>query len=94
MATVRFEVADEAMEVVSATSDEFACAVRLAAAMFWYRRSDVTLGTAAAIAGLSQAQFMHALKSAGEGTVVVDPDDLDRELAFLAERRSLSTPGE
>jgi hypothetical protein len=51
----------------------------------------VTLGTAAAIADLSQAQFMQPLKSAGQDTVVVDPDDLDRALAFLAERRSQST---
>jgi len=48
----------------------------------------VTLGTAAAIADLSQAQFMQALTLAGQDTVVVDWDDLDRALAFLAERRS------
>ncbi len=94
MATIRFEVPDEAMEAIRATPEEFACAVRLAAAMFWYGRSDVTLGTGAAIAGLSQAQFMHALKSAGQDTVVVDLDDLDRELAFLAERRAPSAAGE
>ena len=94
MATIHFEVPDEAMEATRATPAEFARAVRLAAAMFWYGRSDVTLGTAAAIAGLSQAQLMHELKSAGQNTVAVDLDDLDRELAFLAERRAESTLAE
>lgn len=94
MATIYFEVPNEAMKAISTTPDEFACAVRLAAAAFWYGRSEVTLGTAAAIAGLSQTEFMHALKSRGLETVAVDLDDLDRELAFLAERRSQRTSGE
>ena len=88
MATISFDVPDDAMQVIDATPPSFACALRLAAAMFWYGRSDVTVGTAAAIADLSQAEFMRALKQAGQDTVVVDPEDLARELAFLAARRS------
>ena len=61
---------------------------RFVVAMFWHGRSGVTMGTTAALAGLSQAQFMHALKQAGQETVLYDPEDLAQEFAFLAERRS------
>jgi predicted HTH domain antitoxin len=75
------------------TPEEFARALRLAAALFWYGRSEITLGTAAALAGLSQAEFMRALKQAKQATVVVDLDDLDQELTFLAQRRAQTRPG-
>lgn len=90
---ISFDVPEESLRATGATAEEFARALRLAAAQFWFGRSEVTLGTAAAVAGLSQAEFMHALKKAGQDTVIVDLDDLDRELAFLAERRSRSGEG-
>ena len=68
-------VADRQMSV-----EVFACWVRLAAAMFRYARREVSLGTAAALAGLSQAAFMRALDEAQLDTFVIDWDDLDREL--------------
>ncbi len=56
--------------------------------MFWYGRADVSMGMAAQIAGLSVTSFMHALKQAGQDTVVVDLDDFKREVAFLKERNA------
>ena len=93
MATIRFDVPDESLRAAGATADEFARALRLAAAQFWYGRSEITLGTAAALAGLSQADFMRALKESGQDTVVVDFEDLDRELTFLASQRPKNRQG-
>ena len=93
MTTISFEVPDESLRAAGVTPEEFARALRLAAALFWYGRSEITLGTAAALAGLSQAEFMRALKQAKQATVVVDLDDLDQELTFLAQRRAQTRPG-
>ncbi len=81
MATISFEVPDEAMQVVSATPEAFACAVRLAAAMLWHSRAEVSQGTAAAIAGMDRTDFMFALSRHKLEIFVVDWDDFDRELA-------------
>ncbi|MBI2760907.1 MAG: UPF0175 family protein [Chloroflexi bacterium] len=81
MAMVSFEVPDEALQELGSTPESFACAVRLAAAMHWYRRSDVSVSTAAAIAGLNQRDFLLALSQHEQDIFVVDPDQLDRELA-------------
>lgn len=88
MTTVSFDVPDESLHALRTTPEKLAESVRLAAAIYWYGRSEITLGTAAALAGLCQAQFMHALKAAGHDTFVVDTEDVEQELAFLAERRS------
>jgi len=82
MATIPFEVPDEAMQAIAATPEAFACAVRLAAAMFWYGRADVSQENAAAIAGLDRTDFILALARAKQNVAVVDFDDLDRELAL------------
>ena len=81
MVTVSFEVPEVAMRAVSPTPEEFACAVRLAAAMFWYARAEISQGTAAAIAGLDRTEFLFALSRHQQDIFVVDFDDLDRELA-------------
>jgi predicted HTH domain antitoxin len=93
LTTVSFDVPEESLRALPTTPDQAGSAVRLAAAMFWYGRSEITLGTAAAFAGLSQAEFMRALKSAGHDTFVFDPDDFDQELAFLANRRAAGESG-
>ncbi len=68
----------------------FAAWVRKAAALFYYSRGEVTLGTAAAIAGMSQAEFMHVAKGEGFPTTDEDLDALNQELAYLARRRGQS----
>ena len=87
MATISFEVPDEALRAVTETPEQFTRAVRLAAAMFWYGRADVSIEMAAALAGMSLTSFMHALKEAGQNTFVFDPEEFELEVAFLTERR-------
>jgi predicted HTH domain antitoxin len=90
MASVSFEVPEYLVQAVGAEPETLSDAVRLAAAMHWYGRDLISMGTAAALADLTVGEFMHALKEAGQDTYTVDLEDLDRELAFLAERRRLS----
>ena len=88
MTTISFEVSDEALGVTDGSPEAFADAVRLAAARFWYGRGDLSMSTAAAVAGMSLREFMHALKAARQDTFGVDIADLKDELAYLAERRA------
>ena len=78
--TVSFAVPAWVLTGREMSAETFACWLRLGAAMFRYARSEVSLGTAAALAGLSQAAFMRALKDAQLDTFAIDWDDLDREL--------------
>ncbi len=48
MAQITFDVPDRAIAAVSGSGEEFSAALRLAAAMFWYGRGEITIGTAAA----------------------------------------------
>lgn len=82
MATLSFEVPDDAVQAVRDSPEEFACALRLAAAMFWYGRAEVSMGTAAAIAGLNIQDFLFALSRHEQDIFVVDLDDLRRELSL------------
>lgn len=60
--------------------DEFAREMRLAAAMHWYGRGEISQEKAADIAGLDRTDFLLALARAGENAFVVDFADLEREL--------------
>lgn len=86
MTTVRFDVPDETMRTISPTSEEFAPALRLAAAMFWYGRGDITMGTAAEIAGLDLRGFFTALSDHGQSIFNLDADDVQADLEWLATR--------
>ena len=80
MVTITVEVPDWVLELQNQTADEFACALRLAAAMFWYGRTEVSMGTAAAIAGMDITDFLYALSRHKQDIFVVDWDSLEREL--------------
>jgi predicted HTH domain antitoxin len=93
MTTVSFDVPEESLRALHTTPEHAGQVIRLAAAMYWYGRSEITLGTAAGFAGLSQAEFMRALKTAGQDTFVFDPEDFEKELTFLKERRASDASG-
>lgn len=91
--TVSFTVPTWVVAGLKMSPEAFACWLRVAAAMFRYGRSELSLGTAAALAGMSQAEFMRALKEVGQDTFVIDWDDLDRELTYLAGQRRPNEAG-
>ena len=60
--------------------DEFANEMRLAAAIHWYKRGEISQEKAAQVAGLDRTDFLLALAREGEDAFVVDFADLEREL--------------
>ena len=54
---------------------------RLAAAILWYQRGEISQEEAALVAGLSRTQFLLELARTKSDAFVVDFDDLRRELS-------------
>jgi predicted HTH domain antitoxin len=74
---------DLPVEVFSAlrrSPDEFVREMRLAAAIHWYGRGEISQEKAAQIAGLDRTDFLLSLARAGVDAFAVDVDDLRREL--------------
>lgn len=74
---------DLPIEIFSAlrrSPEEFVREMRLAAAIHWYGRGEVSQEKAAQIAGLDRTDFLLALARAGVDTFAVDIDELRREL--------------
>ena len=80
-ATISFEIPVEAFACRFDSADEFTRELRLAAAVFWYHRTEISMERAAQIAGLNIRDFLLTLAERQIDTVVVDLDDLKRELA-------------
>ena len=75
------ELPDGATPALYTTDAQFICAMRLAAAMFWYQRSEISMEKVAMIAGLHRADFMDAPAAAKIDTFAVDIGELRREIA-------------
>lgn len=60
---------------------EFTRELRLAAAIFWYSRGDLSREEAARIAGLDRTDFILALAREKVNVIDVDMNELRRELA-------------
>lgn len=60
--------------------DDFVRDMRLAAAIYWYQKSEISQEKAAQIAGLNRRDFLMALAREQVDVFVVDFDDLQREL--------------
>jgi predicted HTH domain antitoxin len=74
---------DLPIEVFSAlrrSPEEFVREMRLAAAIHWYGRGEVSQEKAAQIAGVDRTDFLAALARAKVDAFAVDVDDLRREL--------------
>jgi predicted HTH domain antitoxin len=80
MPTVSFDLPDEVFSALRRSPEEFARALRLAAAIHWYERGEISQEKAARIAGLDRTDFLLALARAQTDAFVVDLDDLKREL--------------
>ena len=81
MATISFEVPDDVVSKQCGSPEEFGRALRLAAAMFWYQRGEISQERAARIAGLDCTDFLLALARERIDSFIVDFDELERELA-------------
>lgn len=80
MLEIRMKLDNDVLSGLRRSPQEFANEMRLAAAIHWYKRGEVSQEKAAQIAGLDRTDFLLALASRGEDAFVVDFADLDSEL--------------
>lgn len=80
MTTVSLDLPEEVFSALRRSPEEFGREMRLAAAIHWYQRSQISQEKAAQIAGLDRTDFLLALAREGVDSFVVDLADLDREL--------------
>lgn len=81
MTTVAIDLPDEAFSALKRPPPEFGRHLRLAAAIHWYARGEMSMEKAALIAGLDRADFLAALAAEQVEVFGVDMECLQRELA-------------
>jgi predicted HTH domain antitoxin len=81
MPTIQLDIPEDVLAALRRSPQEFARELRLAAAIHWYSRGDVSQEQAAHIAGMDRVDFLLALASAKVDAFVVDTDDLKREIS-------------
>ena len=80
MQKVTLELPEDVFSALRRSPEEFARDLRLAAAIHWYERGEVSQEKAARIAGMDRPDFLLALAGEKANAFVVDVDDLKREL--------------
>jgi len=80
MPRVTLELPEDVFSALRRSPEEFARELRLAAAIHWYERGEVSQEKAARIAGMDRTDFLAALAREKANAFVVDFDDLKREL--------------
>ena len=80
MPTVTLDLPEEVFSALRRSPTEFARELRLAAAIHWYARGEVSQEKAAQIAGLDRTDFLLALAREQVDAFVVDIEDLKQEL--------------
>jgi predicted HTH domain antitoxin len=80
MTTLTMTLPDEVFSALKRSPEEFGRELRLAAAVHWYSRGEVSQEKAAQIAGLSRKEFLLALAREKVDAFLVDFDDLKHEL--------------
>jgi predicted HTH domain antitoxin len=81
MTKVTLELPEEVFSALRRSPEEFMREMRLAAAIHWYERGEISQEKAAQVAGLDRTDFLLALAREQADAFVVDLDDLKRELA-------------
>jgi predicted HTH domain antitoxin len=80
MATVSLELPEEIFSALRRSPEEFVREMRLAAAIHWYTRGEISQEKAAQIAGLDRTDFLLALARERVDAFVVIFEDLKREI--------------
>jgi predicted HTH domain antitoxin len=80
MLEITVKLDNDVLSALRRSPTEFANEMRLAAAIHWYERGDISQEKAAQVAGLDRTDFLLALASRGEDAFLVDFADLDNEL--------------
>ena len=77
---VELEFSEETLSALRQTPDTFAAEIRLAAAAMWYELGRISQEKAAAVAGLSRADFIDELRKLGVPAIQVSPEELQDEM--------------
>lgn len=80
MAAVTINLPEGAFNGLSDSPEQFVQELRLAAAIFWYSRGEISQGKGAQIAGLSRREFIEALGRAQVDAIQIDDKDLKDEV--------------
>ncbi len=80
MQTVTMEFSEEVFSALRRSPEEFAQEMRLAAAIHWYGRGEISQEKAAQIAGMNRPDFLAELAQRKIDVFTVDMEDLKREL--------------
>ena len=80
MMEITVKLAPDVLSGLRRSPDEFANEMRLAAAIHWYERGEISQEKAAQVAGLDRTDFLLALAREGQDAFVVDFADLEKEL--------------
>ena len=80
MITVTLKLPEEIFSALRRSPEEFVREMRLAAAIHWYARGEISQEKAAQIAGLDRTDFLLALAREQVDAFVIDIEDLKREL--------------
>ena len=81
MTTLTLEMPEAVFSARRKSPEEFLHDLRLAAAIHWYQRGEISQEKAAQVAGTDRTDFLLALAREGMDAFVVDFDDLELELA-------------
>jgi predicted HTH domain antitoxin len=77
---ITLQLDEDILDALRGSPEEFARELRLAAAIHWYERGELSQEKAAAVAGLDRTDFLRALAREGADAFVVDFADLSKEL--------------
>lgn len=80
MQTVTMKLPEDVFSTLRRSPDEFAQEMRLAAAIHWYSRGEISQEKAAQIAGLDRTDFLMTLAQRHVDVFHVDMKSLEEEL--------------
>ena len=80
MARITFDVPETALSALRLSPNEFAKEIRVAAALLWYSRGEISQSVGAAIAGISRAEFIEELSHRRVPVVQVTAEELQDEI--------------
>ena len=81
MTTLEIALPEEVFAALRRSPEELGREMRLAAAVYWYAKGEISQERAAEIAGMDRTDFLLALAREGVDAFTVDLASLRRELA-------------
>ena len=81
MAMMTVDVPPEALSALRLAPAEFGREMRVAAAIYWYQRAELSQAAAARVAGMTRLEFLDLLAARQVDVFAVDVAELEQELA-------------